>query len=598
MRILLLHPEDSPWSGNWSRERWDLVVDLGFASRSTYEDWRRRLGTRVLTVYQYDGQTEGYRWVNRVLEHGRGRLLDRMGLDWWELLAVWGYQDLHMLYLLENFLRFEVPSGRVELAATRPHLFARVLGRGLDLPVRYFQTEAGAVRRLARMLQSARKLRPAQIAEIAFDKWDPGYRLRRHFKRRSRAGGNDPVVVLPSTYSNVTRSELAYARQLPQRRFLLVATRPSALPGRLPGNVRATSLAAYAVPSGAVQAECSELRKSWEAFRRTTLAEVREFQHASQAGLWDYLPPHLENGLRLREAWRHLLETEPVAGVLCGDDLNYYTRLPLLLARRCGRNAVYCSHGALDGGFLFKLPLADSYLVKGEMESDYLRRVRAVAPEKIMVGAPGRSRFADGGERPGEHRVENRSGLRDPQRGGALVFFSQPFEVESGRVEEIYREILPRLCSVAFHMGRKVIVKLHPFESKRMREALVTSILPKSLRGVVEVVGGMPPEEVMARAWCGLTVDSSVAVECALRQIPFFLCGWLDFSGMGYLEHFARFGVARVLNAPEEIENIPALVEDYRADPASLERLWQQVDPARLDEMLFGDRRVCLDPCA
>src|SRR5580698_5411968 len=126
MRILLLHPEDSPWSGTWSRERWDLVVDLGFASRSTYEDWRRRLGTRVLSVYQYDGQTEGYRWVNRVLEHGRGRLLDRMGLDWWELLAVWGYQDLHMLYLLENFLRFEVPSGRVELAATRPHLFARV----------------------------------------------------------------------------------------------------------------------------------------------------------------------------------------------------------------------------------------------------------------------------------------------------------------------------------------------------------------------------------------------------------------------------------------------------------------------------------------
>jgi len=582
LRLLLLHPEDSPWGGAWSREHWDLVVDLGFASPHTYEDWSRRLGTRALSIYQYAGQMEGYRWVNQVLEHGRGRLLDRMGLDWWELLAVCSYQELHALYLLNNFLRAEIPSGRVELAATRPHVFSRILGAVLNRPVRCFQVESGAVRRVSRMLRSARKLRPAQITEIAFDKWDPAYRMRRHFKKRNRANLTDPVVLLPSAYSNVTRSELAYAGQLRHRRFLLAATRPSALPAQLPNNVTATSLAAYARPSSATEAETAELRKAWELFLRTTLPEVKEFQHATKAGLWDYFPEHLENGLRLREAWKYLLDTEPVAGVLCGDDLNYYTRLPLILAQRSGRNAVYCSHGALDGGFLFKLPLADSYLVKGEMESDYLLRARAIEPEKIWVGAPGRNAFGDGGE----------------PRGEALVFFSQPYEVEGGRTDEIYREILPGLCSSAVRSGRKVIVKLHPFESKQAREALVTSILPKSVRGLVDVVGGMPPEEVMARAWCGITVDSSVAVECALRKIPFFLCGWLDFGSMGYLQQFARFGVGRVLNTPEEIEQIPRMVADYRPDPAALGRLWHGADPARLDEILFGTRQVRLDPCA
>jgi hypothetical protein len=93
-------------------------------------------------------------------------------------------------------------------------------------------------------------------------------------------------------------------------------------------------------------------------------------------------------------------------------------------------------------------------------------------------------------------------------------------------------------------------------------------------------------------------VDSSVAVECALRKIPFFLCGWLDFMGMGYLQQFARFGVARVLNTPEEIEQIPEMVAGYRFVPATLERLWHEADPTQLDEILFGTRPVRLAPCA
>ena len=184
------------------------------------------------------------------------------------------------------------------------------------------------------------------------------------------------------------------------------------------------------------------------------------------------------------------------------------------------------------------------------------------------------------------------------QHRDAVVFFSQPYEVVGGRTDSIYRELLPRLCSVARSSGRRVVVKLHPFESRRARQLLVNSILPREVRDTVEIVDGMPPEEVMARAWCGLTADSSVAVECALREIPFFLCGWLDFMGMGYLQQFARFGVAQVLNSPEEIEQIPAMIAGYQFAPATLDRLWREADPAQLDEIMFRTRQTRLAPCA
>jgi hypothetical protein len=574
LRVLFLHPEDSPWDEAWGRSQWDLIVDLGFASSHTYEEWSHRSGARVLSIYQFAGQTEGYRWVNRLLEPGRGRLLDRMGLDWWEILAVWNYHDLRGLYLLKQ-LRREIANGQFELVASRRHLFTSLLEHIMGRPVRYLKVDShGPLHTIARALRSARKLRPAQIAEIAFDKWDMDYRVRRHVTEHKQANLTDPTVLLPSAYSNVTRSVLAYAAQLPDRRFLLATTRRSAVPQRIPANVTVVPLSAYAAPSSDTREQTEELKKSWEIFRRTMLAKVDEFRHAANAGLWDYFAAHLEHGVRLREAWTRVLESEPVKGVLCGDDLNYHTRLPLILARRNGLNAVYCSHGALDGGFLFKVPFADSHLVKGEMESEYLQRASAIEPERIYVGAPG----------------SNASVGQGNQRNGALVFFSQPYEIEGGRVDEIYRELLPRLFGAAYRNGRKLIVKLHPFESKRARKALVTSILPKAGSDQVEIVSGVPPEEIMSRTWCGVTVDSSVALECALRKIPFFLCGWFDFGGMGYLQQFARFGVARVLNTPDSIEQIPEMVADYGF--LATDRLWHEADSTELDEIMFGSRQL------
>jgi hypothetical protein len=575
MRVLLLHPEDLPDGGAWSRERWDLVVDLGFAGPETYADWSRTLKSRVLSIHQFAGQTESYRWVNQVFERGRGRLLDHTGLDWWEILAMESYQDLHTLYLLRQVQR-EVCVGRVELVASRPHRVTRIAEQVFGGPLRYFEHAAeGVVHRAMRTLRSARMLQFAQIAEIAFDKWDSGYQFRRHFTRGGGANVAEHCVLLPSAYSNVTRSALAYAAELPHRKFLLVTTRRNAVLANPPANVITRPLAAY-VRTDATLEEAAEVKQSWQVFLREMVQEFAEFRTAAQAGVWDYFPLHLERGIRLREAWKQVLDSEPVTGVLCGDDLNHHTRLPLMLAQRRGLNAVYCSHGALDGGFLFKMPVADSYLVKSEMESDYLRRISAIRPEKIVVAAVGASHGASG---HGQDR-------------DALVFFSQPYEVAGGRADSIYREVLPRLCSVARSSGRKVVVKLHPFESRRARQLLVNSTLPADIQGLVEIIDGRPPQGVMARAWCGVTVDSSVAVECALQKIPFFLCGWLDFTGMGYLQQFARFGVAHVLNTAEEIEQIPDIVAGYRSVPSALERLWHPADSASLDQILFGTNVV------
>src|SRR5258706_5420302 len=202
MRVLLLHPDDSPWGGAWSLLQWDLIVDLGFASSYTYEEWSHRSGARVLSIYGFAGQTDSYRWVNRVLERGRGNLLDRAGLDWWEILAVWSYHDLQALYLLKQ-LRPEIAADPIDLAASRPHLFTKLIEQTLSRPVRYFQVDSrGLMGRVRRMMRSARQLRPAQIVEIAFDKWDPAYSVRRHLSRHNRIGLVVPPVLLPSSYCN------------------------------------------------------------------------------------------------------------------------------------------------------------------------------------------------------------------------------------------------------------------------------------------------------------------------------------------------------------------------------------------------------------
>ena len=64
--------------------------------------------------------------------------------------------------------------------------------------------------------------------------------------KHRRAQLKEPVMLLPSAYSNVTRTVLAYAAQLRDRRFLLATTRRSGETNDLPANVASVPLSAYA----------------------------------------------------------------------------------------------------------------------------------------------------------------------------------------------------------------------------------------------------------------------------------------------------------------------------------------------------------------
>jgi len=562
--------------GESARSHWDLIVDLGFAGASVYEDWSRQTGSRVITLHQF-GSQQSYRWVKQGLAFGHGRLLDRMGLDWWEILAPCGYQEQQAVYLVEQ-LRRELGPGPVELVATRAHAHVQLLSLVTGWPVRCLvETASTRPRLVSRIFAAAQELRPAQMIEIAFDKWDPSYDFRSRVTKHRRAQLKAPVMLLPSAYSNVTRTQLAYAAQLQDRRFLLATTRRSGESKDLPANVDSVPLSAYAEVSAETKIETAELIAAWNALEKE-LGQVDELRHPIQARLWDYFVPQLQTGLRLRDAWHVLMSSEPVRGVLCGDDLNYHTRLPLIMAKSMGCRAVYCSHGALDGGLLFKKSYADLSLVKGEMERDYMLQVSDIEPERVEIAAPA------------EDREMERANSADIH-SGAIVMFSQPYEVGGGRAGEIFREILSPLLAIAHQLNRRIILKLHPFESARGRARLLRSVLSPDECGRVEI-SRAPASEILPRTFLGIGLDSSVAVECAQRGIPYFMCGWLDFNGFGYMRQFARFGVGMLLDAPDQILSIPQRLAEFKPDRAKIQRFWQPADNLRLDQLLFGTSEV------
>jgi hypothetical protein len=575
MRVLLLHPEDVPVRGESAGSRWDLIVDLGFAGASVYEEWSRHAGCRVITLHQFEGQ-ESYRWVKRGLAVGHNRLLDRMGLDWWEILAPCGYQEQQALYLVEQ-LRKELGPGPVELVATRDHPHVRLLSLVTGWPVRVLVARANRPNVISRISAAAQDLRLSQMVEIAFDKWDSSYGFRSRVTQHRRARLKEPVMLLPSAYSNVTRIQLAYAAQLRSRRFLLATTRRNGESRSLPANVDGVPLSAYAETSTETKIETAEMIRAWGALK-TELGQAEELRLGLRAGLWDYFTAHLKIGLRLRDAWQVLMTAEPVTGVLCGDDLNFHTRLPLIMAKNLGCRAVYCSHGALDGGLLFKKSYADVHLVKGEMERDYMLQVSDVAAEQIEIAAP-----AEDAARIDELRRASAEELP----AGEIVLFSQPYEVSGGRAGEIYREILSPLVKVAQQLNRKIMVKLHPFESAKGRMRLLRSVLlPEEMERVE--LSTAPASEILPRTYFGIGLDSSVAVECAQREIPYFMCGWLDFNGFGYMRQFARFGVGTMLDAPDQILSIPQRILEYAPDRATIQRLWKSTSDAHLDQLLFA----------
>jgi hypothetical protein len=96
----------------------------------------------------------------------------------------------------------------------------------------------------------------------------------------------------------------------------------------------------------------------------------------------------------------------------------------------------------------------------------------------------------------------------------------------------------------------------------------------------------------LTHSWFGIGVDSSVAVECALAGVPYFLCGWLDHSGFAYGKQLARYSVGRMLHTASQIAAIPELIGTWTRP--ELTRMSQTVDKDVLDGMLFARNKVSL----
>lgn len=581
MRVLLVQPEDSPARGPWSRQAWDLVVDLGKSSASSEQAWSAQYRCPVLRADTFRQGIADVKKVREIFSLGTGKLIDEEGIDWWQLLSLLTAPAAVSLLVLKSIAsRIDAAD---ELWTTRRGVQSRMLESLLNRSIVAFG-DAGLARTSARVMHYAgllSKFSLSQLKEIVLDKYDSDYRLRSRFSKSGSACPN-PVVLVPSAYTNVSRMIASYASLLPEMNFLLVATRQSAKRFETTSKVWVRNLAEYMVPSSDV-AEVTSLENRWSSLRQQ-LASFAELGPLILAGAMDSFSGHIRAGIAARNAWRRIIEQEPVCGVFCGDDSNIYTRIPVLLAAQRGIPTVDFHHGALDGRYTMKELPCDTYLAKNEMERDYLVRQCELPPERIVIGAP--------------PRPEAARGSKINSSGASAVFFSEPYEAGDMRAEEVYRELLPPLVDLARKNGRSVIIKLHPFESRSQREMLVREVLGRSDREIVQVIDGPLTADLMSRAWFGITVESTTVIDCLQNGVPCFLCGWLSLSPYEYGEQYARFGVGELLQNASQVGEIPTRLHELRLSRKPKLDLSPTIDPAVLRRLLTsrmpaGVRSAC-----
>ena len=155
-------------------------------------------------------------------------------------------------------------------------------------------------------------------------------------------------------------------------------------------------------------------------------------------GILDGFPRWFRHGLEVRDAWQNVLDNEPIQAVLCADDSNPYTRIPLLLAQARGLPNIACHHGALDGRYVFKRSYGDVIWAKGKMEEDYLVRKCGVPQERVEIAAPAL---------PENWNTLDKTNRQDFKP--YILFFSEACDVSGGRQEEFYRDILPPLAELS-----------------------------------------------------------------------------------------------------------------------------------------------------
>jgi hypothetical protein len=567
MRILLLHSGDG-FQDSWTARPWDAVVDFGRAPTAFYAEQSSRIGCPVFSVFDLALEVEDLQDWRGLFELGMGRVVDRFGIDWWDVISLHLQPELQEVRLAVRLA--EKLSACTMLVASRPWVLAEVVRQQLGVPLEVLHP--GMRRRLERGLlrrgQAVANLNSVQLRQVVYDKYDPHYQWRRKLTKPALQS-SEPVVLLPTAYSNVTKTAFSYARILPEQNFLLVLARESAAVSHVPANVQTASLASFA--TGKCDGdELQKLEVCWKQMEQS-LQKHPAFRLPAQIGVLHKGLGWLRWGITVRDAWNRVLETRSVVACLSADDSNPYTRIPLLLAEQREIPAVACHHGALDCRMAFKKPRFSTYLAKGEMERDYLARICGVDARRIRLGSPSSAR-----ENP----------LLWSKSAPWIVFFSEPYETDLWRVEAIYREVLPRLCAAARIAGKRVVLKLHPFESVRQRRRLMARTLSDDDRRLVSLTDVALSREILQKTWCAVTVESTVAFECASAGIPAFLCGWLRHAYSGYAPQYARFGVGRMLETPGDLLRIPEMLGAAvpAADTAS--RLLQQISPTALAEVL------------
>lgn len=575
MKILLVHFEDDPEAGRWRTQRWDLVIDLGLGGRNSYDRWKMHFRCPVTTLQSFSEGFKDFRRIRDLLGMGRGQLTDQHGLDWWEIMSILLHGEMETTILLQRFAK-TIGSGD-EVHLSRAGLHAGILKCLLGEKAHVFSSAPENRKRgIGRYYRVSQRLSTDQLADVVWDKYDPGYQFRGRVARK-QTPSRRAVVLIPTAYINVSKTGVAYANSFPAVNFLLVATRRSGWIENSPHNVTRARLSSYASLGGRTQ-EYSAIENQWQSLR-SQLLEVDEFTVLDRLRYLQAFPQRLRHGLEVRDAWRNVLDREPVEAVLCPDDSNPYTRIPLLLAKSRGLPNIACHHGALDGRYVFKRVYGDTIWVKGKMEQDYLVRKCEVPIEQVEIAAPAL---------PANWNVAENSVVQPFKP--YILFLSEACDVSGGRPSEFYRDILPPLADLAIDSGRKLIVKLHPAESPSERQRFVASTLSGAQQGVTEMVTGPLNEDLLTKTWFGITILSTVAMECAIRGIPCFLCKWLEFWPYEYIEQFTRFGVGFGLNHPSDISKIPEYLK-HQPNADVKANCWQPAAPGRLREFIGLQQR-------
>ena len=574
MKILLVHPDDSVEVEPGGTSDWNLVVDLGWSGRDHYAQQAERLGCRVVSIYDVLEHDRHRHQIRQILSVGLGLVVDSESVDWWETFCFQPYNQLEQILLL-SALAEQIPD-HAEVFSTRPHSSVRALSLLLNREIRSYASEpkTSSLARVGRYLKAGLNLRSSQLIEIAFDKWDTDYRLRRRFSATPKVSST-PAILFPSAYSNVTRAQVAYARMLPHQRFLLVVTRRNGRLLNLPGNVEPRWLASYAPGSlSSTERERARLMAIWQQVQNDLFAKNRALSLAKQLQAFDMFGSFLKAGLGIRDAWREVLARECITAVLSADENNPFTRLPILLARSRRLRTVFCDHGALNMSFAYRQPCSDTYLVRGEMARNYLAEWCGLSADKIIVGSP--------------YEAPKPLPLSIPARKDWIVFFSEAYEVSQGRTQSLYQGVLPELCALAQQTNRKVVVKLHPFESRRARTRLVSKVLSRKQRSLIEIRQGPMTADLFERAWFTVTVESSVSAESTTHGVPCFLCGWFDASWYEYTKQYAKYSAGYLLDSSKRIREIPQLLERVHITEATRQGLESPISPERLESVLAG----------